>query len=37
MIEKITLINTILMPFIIVICKYIGVESKFKEFGDNIN
>ena len=35
MIERVILINMFVIPLILIVCKYIGVEDKFKEHKDN--
>lgn len=35
MIERVILINILVIPLILIFCKYIGVEDKFKEYKDN--
>lgn len=35
MILRIILISIIFIPLVLIFCKYIGVEDRFKEYKDN--
>ncbi len=35
--ERIRLINIILTPLIVMLCKHIGIEDRFKEYKDNLD
>ena len=35
MIVRVILVSIIFTPLVLIFCKYIGVEDKFKEYKDN--